>query len=123
MGIDGKESEPVADLQRHLADALRENLLHGCTSIRDPRWPDRTAPALAAVLQAEFDILPKGELQQEWGVQITEDGKTVIETHPGLGDPLTRDVAFYENERWKSFGYNTEGVMSRQVSRWKREDQ
>ena len=75
----------------------------------------------AAESMAErFDILPKGVLREEWGVQITEKGKTVIETNPGMGGSLTREAAFYENERWKSFGYNTEGVMSRFTSDWKR---
>ena len=63
-------------------------------------------------------IIAELALKQEWGVQITEDGKTVIETHPGKGESMDRDTAFYENERWKGYSYNTEGVRSRWTTEW-----
>lgn len=68
--------------------------------------------------QAAIDAM---QLTKEWGVQITENGKTVIETHPGTGEPMDRETAFYENRRWPSYGYNTEGVRSRLVSPWTNE--
>ena len=123
MGMRNEDEQAEVTLQQRLSNILREELLYGCTSVRDPRWPDRMARQLSSLLQDRFDILPKGELQEEWGVQITEGGKTVIETNPGAGEPLTREAAFYEIERWKSFGYITEGVMSRQATEWKRVDQ
>lgn len=70
------------------------------------------AAHVASVITSELGLI------QEWGVQITENGKTVIETNPGRGEPLTREMAFYENRRWPSYGYDTEGVRTRFVSLW-----
>ena len=80
------------------------------------------ARAAIDTLSAKFDIIPQGELQQEWGVQITELGRAIVETRGDMGKLLTHEEAFFQNERWNGYGYNTDGVMCRMISKWKRVD-
>jgi hypothetical protein len=107
MGINEKGSETVADLQRQFAHTLREELLHGRISIRDSRWPDRMARILAAILETKFDVLPKGELRQEWAAAYPND------------DFITGDEDFVKDEI-DNFGGT---LVCRWTSGWKPADQ
>lgn len=46
-------------------------------------------------------------LKGEWGVEIQEDERTVVE------GPFPEWVARHEFDRWRGYGYNTTAVMYR----------